>query len=672
MSDLVLDVRNLSVEVPGDNGPVQLVEDVSFSVRRGEVFGLVGESGSGKSLTMLAVLGLLPAPLRLSGGSIVLQGREIAGASFSELRRLRGKTVSMIFQDPMTSLNPVRRIGAQIDEAIRLHNAGWTRAQVRDRSIALMEMVGIPNPAWRYRQFPGEFSGGMRQRVMIAIAMANDPDLLIADEPTTALDVTIQAQVMSVLADVRRRTGAAMVLITHDLGLVAETADRIGVMYGGRIVEECPAETVFTLPSHPYTAGLEASLPSLEHDTAVLYSIPGTVPEPHRRPPGCAFHPRCAVSAERALCREERPVLRETGADRKAACHFAEETPGWAQARRDGLHLAEQRAVRETTEPVLQVTDLVKQFHVRRNWRSETLTALRGISFVIAKGRTLGLVGESGCGKSTLGRAVLRLFAASGGQITVNGEDLSGATGARLRARRRDLQVVFQDPYSSLDPRFTVHEIIAEPLRIHGRYTPDQVDALLQQVGLSPEAGQRRPAQFSGGQRQRIAIARALALRPDVLILDEAVSALDVSIQAQIINLLQALQNELGLTYLFISHDLSVVRHISDDVAVMYLGAIVEMGPVRQVFESPAHPYTAALLSAVPHPGRQRIEAALLAQGEIPDPLSPPSGCAFRTRCPLAVDLCAERAPELLPRTGGAHLSACHFAGAPAKQVVAA
>ena len=669
MSDAVLEVRNLSVEVPGAAGKVRLVEDVSFSVRRGEVFGLVGESGSGKSLTMLAVMGLLPVPVRLGGGSIVLQGREIAAARFAEMRQLRGKTVSMIFQDPMTSLNPVRRVGAQIDEAIRLHNPGWSRTRVRERSIALMDMVGIPNPAWRVRQFPGEFSGGMRQRVMIAIAMANDPDLLIADEPTTALDVTIQAQVMSVLAEVRRRTGAAMVLITHDLGLVAETADRIAVMYAGRLVEECPAETILRAPSHPYPAGLEASLPSLAHEAAALYSIPGNVPEPSRRPPGCAFHPRCEVSGGRARCREERPVLRDTGIHRRAACHFAEETPGWARARRAELAGAARRPDRGAADPVLQVEGLVKQFQVRRHWRRETLTALRGVSFAIAKGRTLGLVGESGCGKSTLGRAVLRLFDVSGGRITVNGEELRGASGSRLRARRRDLQVVFQDPYSSLDPRFTVHEIVAEPLRIHGRYSPEQVDALLQHVGLSAEAGRRLPAQFSGGQRQRIAIARALALKPDILILDEAVSALDVSIQAQIINLLQSLQAELGLTYLFISHDLSVVRHISDEVAVMYLGSIVEIGPTRRVFEAPAHPYTAALLSAVPHPGSKRAEAAWLARGEIPDPLSPPSGCAFRTRCPRAVELCAERAPELLARTEPGHLSACHFAGETLMQV---
>jgi peptide/nickel transport system ATP-binding protein len=672
MSGTVLEVRNLCVEVPGANGPVRLVEDVSFEVRRGEVFGLVGESGSGKSLTMLAVLGLLPAPLRLAGGSIRLHGREIAAASFAEMRKLRGKTVSMIFQDPMTSLNPVRRVGSQIDEAIRLHNPDWNRARIRDRSIALMDMVGIPNPAWRYRQFPNEFSGGMRQRVMIAIAMANDPDLLIADEPTTALDVTIQAQVMGVLADVRRRTGAAMVLITHDLGLVAETADRIAVMYAGRLMEQCPADTIFTAPSHPYTAGLEASLPDLEHESAALYSIPGNVPDPSQRPPGCPFHPRCAVSAGRARCAEERPAMRPTGAGRLAACHFAEETPDWARARRAEMVQAERRVEKAAGEPVLCVENLVKTFRVRRHWRRETLMALRGVSFAIAKGRTLGLVGESGCGKSTLGRAVLRLFEVSGGRIAVNGEDMTHASGSRLRARRRDLQVVFQDPYSSLDPRFTVHEVIAEPLRIQGRYSPEQVHALLQHVGLSPEAGRRRPGQFSGGQRQRIAIARALALHPDILILDEAVSALDVSIQAQIINLLQSLQAELGLTYLFISHDLSVVRHISDEVAVMYLGSIVEIGPTRRVFEAPAHPYTAALLAAVPHPGRVRADTAPAARGEIPDPLSPPSGCAFRTRCPKAAERCAQAAPELLPRTEPGHLSACHFALTPKEEFAAA
>ena len=667
LPDIVLEVRNLSVEVPAPGGAIRLVDDVSFSIRRGEVFGLVGESGSGKSLTMLAVIGLLPPPVRLAGGSIVLHGQEIAHASFAAMRPLRGKTVSMIFQDPMTSLNPVRRVGAQIDEAVRLHNPGWNRSRIRDRSIALMELVGIPNPAWRYRQFPGEFSGGMRQRVMIAIAMANDPDLLIADEPTTALDVTIQAQVMSVLADVRRRTGAAMVLITHDLGLVAETADRIAVMYSGRLVEICPADAIFATPAHPYTAELEASLPSLEHNAASLYSIPGNVPEPGRRPSGCAFHPRCAVSNGRPRCAGELPRLREADTGRLAACHYAEETPAWAQARRDepGPRQAAAHAPGGEATPVLRVDSLVKHFAVRRNFGfgGAKLTALRGVSFALAKGRTLGLVGESGCGKSTLGRAVLRLFPISGGTITVNGDDLTQASGARLRAHRRDLQIVFQDPYSSLDPRLTVHEIVAEPLRINGRYARERVDELLRHVGLSAEAGKRLPAQFSGGQRQRIAIARALALQPDILILDEAVSALDVSIQAQIVNLLKSLQAELGLAYLFISHDLSVVRHISDEVAVMYLGSIVEIGPARLVFEAPAHPYTAALLSAVPSPGRAGTRTRVLAKGEIPDPLAPPSGCTFRTRCPNAVEICARVAPELAERTGPGQFSACHFAG---------
>ncbi|MBV9538341.1 MAG: ABC transporter ATP-binding protein, partial [Acidisphaera sp.] len=494
---------------------------------------------------------------------------------------------------------------------------------------------------------------------------------LIADEPTTALDVTIQAQVMSVLADVRRRTGAAMVLITHDLGLVAETADRIAVMYSGRLVEICPADAIFATPSHPYTAGLEASLPSIEQDAAALYSIPGNVPDPGRRPEGCPFHPRCAVSNGRVRCTEELPRLRETWAGRLAACHFAEETPAWAQARREELSLRPADAeigpapVGDAA-PVLRVGSLVKHFTVRRNFglRRETLKALRGVSFAIAKGRTLGLVGESGCGKSTLGRAVLRLIPVSGGTITVNGDELTLASGARLRARRRNLQIVFQDPYSSLDPRFTAHEIVAEPLRINGCYSRERVDELLRRVGLTPQAGKRLPAQFSGGQRQRIAIARAMVLHPDILILDEAVSALDVSIQAQIVNLLKMLQADLGLAYLFISHDLSVVRHISDEVAVMYLGSIVEIGPTQRVFRSPAHPYTAALLSAVPSPDRRRERAPALAKGEIPDPLSPPSGCAFRTRCPKAVDTCEQLIPELLERTGSGHFSACHFAGA--------
>ena len=454
----------------------------------------------------------------------------------------------------------------------------------------------------------------MRQRAMIAIAMANDPDLLIADEPTTALDVTIQAQVMDVLARVRARTGAAMVLITHDLGLVAESADRVAVMYGGRMMERAGVGATFAEPRHPYTVGLIASLPRLDRSVASCIRSRGRCPNLAKRPPGCVFHPRCGLSNGRAACREQIPAFREIGPDHRVACHFAEETR--AVGARDAANAAaadrRRRRLGRTGRPArCEVVGLRKDFHIRRHkgWGRDTLSAVRDVSFALATGRTLGLVGESGCGKSTLGRLILRLIDPSGGVIRLKDDDITTMRPARLRPKRSELQVVFQDPYSSLDPRMTVHEVIAEPLRINGRYDPKRIEELLAAVGLSAEQAQRRPPEFSGGQRQRIAIARALALGPDVMILDEAVSALDVSIQAQVINLLKDLQSKLGLSYLFISHDLSVVHHISDDVAVMYLGKLVEVGSRDQVFRAPAHPYTQALLSAIPAPDPARARA---------------------------------------------------------------
>jgi peptide/nickel transport system ATP-binding protein len=508
----------------------------------------------------------------------------------------------------------------------------------------------------------------MRQRAMIAMAIANDPALLIADEPTTALDVTIQAQVMEVLATARARTGATMILITHDLGLVAEAANRIAVMYGGRIVEESAIQTVFHRPCHPYTVGLLASLPRVTAQRDKLFSIPGQVPDMAQRPGGCVFHPRCGLGKDRPDCRTIVPPLRPVETSHLSACHYAEETPEWA--RREGA-VVEQIIAPSAVSPVeatvtLSVDDLYKDFKVRRarGWGKDILRAVGGISFDIRQGETLGLVGESGCGKSTLGRVILGLHDATEGAVLLKGKNLVGMSARALRPWRREMQVVFQDPYASLDPRMTIAEIIAEPLRINSAYHPERITELLGQVGLSVEAAGRRPAQFSGGQRQRVAIARALALRPELIVLDEAVSALDVSIQAQVINLLKQLQRDLGLAYLFISHDLSVVRHISDRVAVMYLGKIVETGTREQVFDAPCHPYTQALLSAIPNPDPNdaRSRRRIILKGDLPNPLRPPSGCTFRTRCFKAQSICAVEEPQLLQRTEAGHLSACHFA----------
>jgi peptide/nickel transport system ATP-binding protein len=668
----ILSVRDLVIEVPSAQGTTRLVDGASFDVHPHEVFGIVGESGSGKSMTMLAVMGLLPHPVFLASGEVLLRGERLTNFTFEQMRRVRGRKMSMIFQDPMTSLNPVLRVGTQIAEVIWLHNRLMTKAQVRERVIELLDLVGIPDPRRRSSQFPNEFSGGMRQRAMIAIAIANEPDLLIADEPTTALDVTIQAQVMNLLASVRERKTAAMVLITHDLGLVAEVADRVAVMYGGRMMEQSPAATTFSEPLHPYTLGLIASLPRIDRDLGELYSIPGQIPELSKRPSGCVFHPRCGLFDGRAPCRQTIPAFRPLAPEHMVACHFAEEMPAWARREALKLDAAQRRlvtrtgAVGVTPQPALKVDRLSKDFRVRRSrgWGVDRLPAVSDVSFALQKGRTLGLVGESGCGKSTLGRLILRLLEPSAGVVWLRGDNISNMHPRLLRDKRRELQVVFQNPYASLDPRMTIYEIIAEPLRINGRYKPERIRELLRQVGLSQEVAKRRPPEFSGGQRQRIAIARALALGPEVMILDEAVSALDVSIQAQVINLLKSLQKELGLTYLFISHDLSVVRHISDEVAVMYLGRFVEYGTREQVFSAPAHPYTRALLSAVPqpNPARARHESRLILSGDLPNPTSPPSGCPFRTRCFMATSRCAEEVPELAPRTALTHLTACHFA----------
>jgi peptide/nickel transport system ATP-binding protein len=667
----ILSVRDLVIEVPTAQGVTRLVDGASFDVHPHEVFGIVGESGSGKSVTMLAIMGLLAHPVYLASGEILLRGDRLTSFSFEQMRQVRGKKISMIFQDPMTSLNPVLRVGTQIAEAIWLHNRSTTKAQVKERVIELLDLVGIADPRRRAGQFPNEFSGGMRQRAMIAMAIANEPDLLIADEPTTALDVTIQAQVMDVLASVRQRTGAAMVLITHDLGLIAEVADRVIVMYGGRMMERSSVATTFSEPLHPYTLGLIASLPRIDRDMGKLYSIPGQVPDPSQRPSGCVFHPRCGLSNGRASCSQSIPILRPLAPEHAVACHFAEETPAWG--RRDALKLDAVRHESDgtagaggTSESALEVDRLSKDFRVRRSrgFGVDRLRAVSDISFTLQKGRTLGLVGESGCGKSTLGRVILNLLQPSAGAVWLRGDNISQLKPQLLRDKRRELQVVFQNPYASLDPRMTIHEIIAEPLRINGRYVPERVTELLQQVGLSHEVAKRRPPEFSGGQRQRIAIARALALGPQVIILDEAVSALDVSIQAQVVNLLKNLQKELGLTYLFISHDLSVVRYISDEVAVMYLGRFIEYGPRERVFSAPAHPYTQALLSAVPKPdpARARHESRIILSGDLPNPISPPSGCPFRTRCFKATVRCANEMPDLVARTAPNHLAACHYA----------
>jgi len=658
----VLEVTDLKVLLRGNREEVQAVDGLSFSLGRGETVCVVGESGSGKSVTALTVMGLLGNVSKQVSGSVRLNGAEILDAPESDLRRRRGLEVGMVFQDPLSSLNPAMRVGEQIVEALNAHDRR-DLAAAQARMHELLTLVGIPRPEIAARQYPHEFSGGMRQRVMIAIAIANNPSLIIADEPTTALDVTVQAQVMALLKEIQVGTGSALMLITHNLGIVSQMADRVLVMYAGRIVEQGDVGDIFASPQHPYTRALLQSIPRANAGgKGSLYQIPGAPPNLAALPAGCAFHPRCQLAGDRALCRDSRPLLRPLGAG-AVACHFAEEQGKYAPP-------ATARTVPDaaagTGEPILVAEGLAKIYALRGGLfnRRATFEAVSNVDLSVERGATLAIVGESGCGKSSLARMLVRLSRSDRGKLRVLGEDVTQVKGARLRQFWRDAQMVMQDPYSALDPRMTVRRILSEPFRGMGIPVMEKkLLALLADVGLSPTHLDRFPHEFSGGQRQRIVIARALAVKPKVLVLDEPVSALDVSIQAQIVNLLVEIQKENGLAYVFISHDLSVVENIADAVAVMYLGKVVERGPKAKVFRSPAHPYTKALLSAAPTlplPGEAPRERILL-KGDAPGALSDRTGCSFRHRCWKAQAICASVTPPLAPVDGN-HASACHFA----------
>ncbi|UBU10985.1 dipeptide ABC transporter ATP-binding protein [Nonomuraea gerenzanensis] len=668
MEEPVLEVSDLDVSF----GDVRAVRGVSYSVRRGEVLGIVGESGSGKSVTSAAVMGLLPPGARVSG-SVRLHGRELIGASERTLNSLRGRSVSMVFQDPLSALTPVYPVGDQIAEAVRVHQR-VSRETAMVKAVELLDLVGIPRPAERALAFPHEFSGGMRQRVVIAMAIANDPDVIICDEPTTALDVTIQAQVLEVLKRAQAKTGAAIVMITHDLGVVAGFADRVLVMYAGRPVEVGAVDDIYYRSRMPYTAGLLGSVPRVDRrGRQPLTPIEGNPPSPAALPPGCPFAPRCPMRI--AACDEEEPPLFEVGPGHRAACIRWEE----AHPRGPGRHAAPSDGPRlrvRGERSVLEVHRLVKDYPLMKGAvfkrRVGTVQAVAGVSFDIRQGETLGLVGESGSGKTTALTQILELTAPQEGRVVVLGHDTAKLGRAQRTEIRRDMQVVFQDPLASLDPRMTVHDILAEPLRTHGRPgVGRRVRELLALVGLDPTHAARYPQDFSGGQRQRIGIARALALEPRLLVLDEPVSALDVSIQAGVINLLGSLRARLGLSYLFVAHDLAVVRYIADRVAVMYLGRIAELGQVDAVYDHPAHPYTQALLSAIPLPDpvRERARERILLEGDLPSPANPPTGCRFRTRCPkfraqltdAERRLCVGVEPEVEP-VGEDQGAACHYA----------
>ncbi|MGW4351344.1 ABC transporter ATP-binding protein [Nocardia sp. NPDC004582] len=603
----LLEVSDLRVSFPSEEGRVEAVRGVNYTVQDGEVLAIVGESGSGKSVSSLAVMGLLPDQARVQG-SIRLRGQELVGMGDRQLSTLRGSKISMVFQDPLSALTPVYRVGDQIAEALLAHGK-MSKREAAEKAVELLDLVGIPDPALRAKAFPHEFSGGMRQRVVIAIAIANDPELIICDEPTTALDVTVQKQILNLLRKARDITGAGVVFITHDMGIAATLADRVAVMYAGRIIETARTTELFNAPRMPYTVGLLGSIPRLDGPArAPLVPIVGAPPAMHALPPGCPFAPRCPVAIDD--CRAAEPPLQDTGPGHRAACIRVAEV-GTAD-----LFTAYRREVPPAETPVptdeqvvLRVSDLKKTFPITSGVvfkrRTGEVKAVDRVSFEIKSGRTLALVGESGSGKSTTLTQIMDLIAPESGRIEVLGSDVATITKARRREIRRKLQIVFQDPAASLDPRLPISDALAQPLRINGRPQDEiqrRVKELLNLVGLRPEHADRYPADFSGGQKQRINIARALALDPEILVLDEPVSSLDVSIQAGVLNLLRDLQAERGLSYLFVSHDLSVVRNLAHDIAVMYRGQIVEYGAAEQVFSDPRHEYTRALIDAVPVP----------------------------------------------------------------------
>ncbi|MFY9918521.1 MAG: ABC transporter ATP-binding protein [Mycobacterium sp.] len=609
----LLEVRDLTVAFPTETERVAAVRGMNYHVDAGEVVALVGESGAGKSASAMAVVGLLPEYAEVSG-SVRLHGDELLGLSDQRMSRVRGKAIGTVFQDPMSALTPVYTVGDQIAEAIQVHTSDTTRRAARARAVELLELVGIAQPERRARAFPHELSGGERQRVVIAIAIANDPDLLICDEPTTALDVTVQAQILEVLKTARDVTGAGVLIITHDLGVVAEFADRALVMYAGRAVEVASVGQLYRDRRMPYTAGLLGSVPRLDAaQGARLVPIPGAPPSLAALPPGCPFAPRCPLAIDDCRAAEPEPIT--VGPNHTAACIRTEEVTGRSAAEIYGVSTAPIAAEQAPTDGpvVLRVENLTKTYKltkgvVLRRTIGE-VRAVDGVSFELHQGRTLGIVGESGSGKSTTLHQILDLTAPQAGSIEVLGADVATLSTRARRALRGDMQVVFQDPVASLDPRLPVSDVLAEPLAANGfdkQRIDDRVSELLEIVGLRRADASRYPAEFSGGQKQRIGIARALALQPKILALDEPVSALDVSIQAGIINLLLDLQDRFGLAYLFVSHDLSVVKHLAHRVAVMLKGKIVEQGDGDQVFTNPRDEYTRKLLAAVPQPEPDR------------------------------------------------------------------
>lgn len=664
--DMVLEVKDLCVEFQMKHSTVYPVNGVSYYIKKGEIVGFVGESGSGKSVTQLSSMRLLAQPQgKIVGGSINLEGMELTGMKQNgpEIRELRGAKISMIFQEPMTSLNPVLTIGEQIMETILVHQK-ITKAEAREKAIELLKLVRIPDAENRLNSYPHQFSGGMCQRIMIAIAMSCNPEVLIADEATTALDVTIQAQILELLREVVRKTGTSLIIVTHNLGIVARYADRVYVMYGGTVVEHGSIYDIFKNTAHPYTIGLINAIPRLDDNkNRQLVSIDGStsaIVEPLKR---CPFYSRCKQRVPECEKMDGIPKLKEVGEGHYSACLNPNVVRSCGEAE------LRQRDVPESDENILEIKDLKMIFPILSGGivkkRVGDNKALNGINLTIKKGSAVGLVGESGCGKTTLAKCIMRLYKPTEGQVIYKGRDIALLKESELKEVRRNIQFVFQDPYGSLNPRKKIGYIVGQPLLNNKLVATKEaynkrVEELFTLVGLDPSMADRFPHELSGGQRQRVGIARALASNPEIIVCDEPVSALDVSIQAQVLNLLEKLQYELGITIIFIAHDLSVVRHVCDKVAVMYLGRIVEFGDWDKLYNDPQHPYTNMLFSAIPIPDPEldKQRDFQLLQGEMPSVMNIPSGCNFHTRCPYATEKCSAEVP-VLRDVDENHLCAC-------------
>ena len=681
MDDTLLSVQNLKTYFRTPEGLARAVDGVSFDIKPNEIFALVGESGCGKSVTALSIIQLIAQPAGfIADGAVYYKGQDIARLSEVEKRRIQGNDIAMIFQEPMTSLNPVFTIGNQISEAIQEHqNLRGTAA--RNAAIEMLDLVGIPEPAARYEEYPHQMSGGMKQRVMIAMALSCRPGLLIADEPTTALDVTIQAQILELIQRLQQELQMAVLLITHDLGVVANIADRVAVMYAGKIAEMGTWQQLYETPQHPYTVKLLESTPARDKRGMELHTISGRVPKATEYNDGCRFADRCPKVMNE--CDTIMPTLHAVnGSEHNVACHLYNPEPPFnakligntklvleigekeerieeGDGRKDGdppfqsSTLPTENLSTFQSSNLLQVKDLCVHYSIQKGVFKRTVGyvyAVDNVNLDIPRGKTLALVGESGSGKTSFGKAILRLGVPVEGDIVYDGINIATTTRQQMHPYRKRMQIIFQDPYASLNPRMPVGAIIQEGMQAHGIGPSDEerqarVAELMRRVGLSPDMVTRYPHEFSGGQRQRIGIARCLAVDPEFIVCDEATSALDVSVQAQILNLLKSLQVDFNLTYLFITHNLSVVEYFADEVAVMYLGRIVERGTTEEIFDSPKHPYTRALLSAVPKMDEQTGVEKIRLEGDVPSPINRPVGCHFHPRCPEVMSMCKDEYP---------------------------